>query len=563
MALPEPITKTYATLIDEIEKGEIKIPQFQREFVWDITKSSLLIDSIIKGYPIGTFIFWRTSERLRSVRNIGGIDFKDIPDGDKVNYVLDGQQRMTSLYAIFKGAKIKRQDGVLIDYSNVFVRLDNPSDGKYVLINTDGLKEGSFIKLCDLIEFDFEIIAKFSKEYHKIMNDIKTVIQSFPYPVILLNNQPLDVATEVFTRINLGGKQLTIYEIMVAKTYDPNRDFDLVAKMDSLYERLSSVDYDTISRITILQCMATFLSKESTTKAILNLSRDSIINNWDSMCESIEMAIDYFRQYYRIPVSQLLPFHGLIVPFSYFFHRVKNRKPTAVEEAMLLDFFWRCSLGGRYSASLEARLSQDIVRIEKILSGTQPTYDWKIFITPAELIQYGYFSASRSFVKAILCLYAANMPLSFDNGAQVKIGNDWLRQANSKNYHHFFPKKSDAVKSNEWIHINNILNITIVDDYLNKRLIRAKSPSVYMKEYETSNSKFSETLKSHFITDLSIFGVLSDNLELFINNRAELVSKQLSLLVSMPGLSAGTNLLEDEQIDFALSEDAVLEEQSF
>ncbi len=70
MKLPEPQTKTFSNLIDEIEKGQIKIPQFQRDFVWTIQKSASLIDSIIKGYPIGTFILWRTKERLRSVKNI-------------------------------------------------------------------------------------------------------------------------------------------------------------------------------------------------------------------------------------------------------------------------------------------------------------------------------------------------------------------------------------------------------------------------------------------------------------------------------------------------------------
>ena len=57
MTLPEPLTVTFSGLIGDIEKGLIKIPQFQRDFVWDIEKSANLIDSIIKGYPIGTFFF--------------------------------------------------------------------------------------------------------------------------------------------------------------------------------------------------------------------------------------------------------------------------------------------------------------------------------------------------------------------------------------------------------------------------------------------------------------------------------------------------------------------------
>ena len=74
----------YNNLISNIEQGQIKIPQFQRKFVWSIEETAGLIDSILKGYPIGTFIIWETNDRLRSVRNIGNFQFPDTPDGHTV-----------------------------------------------------------------------------------------------------------------------------------------------------------------------------------------------------------------------------------------------------------------------------------------------------------------------------------------------------------------------------------------------------------------------------------------------------------------------------------------------
>ena len=93
MNLPEPKSLAFPSLFDDIERGQLKIPQFQRDFVWDLKKSRDLMDSIIKGYPIGTFIFWKTKERLRYVREIGNVLLKDPQKGDFVNFVLDGQQR--------------------------------------------------------------------------------------------------------------------------------------------------------------------------------------------------------------------------------------------------------------------------------------------------------------------------------------------------------------------------------------------------------------------------------------------------------------------------------------
>ena len=90
----------------------------------------------------------------------------------------------------------------------------------------------------------------------------------------------------------------------------------------------------------------------------------------------------------------------------------------------------------------------------------------------------------------MLCIYAYQQPKSFNDDSIVNISNDWLKQANSKNYHHFFPrafleKKIDWEYKQYWI--NHILNITIVDDFLNKREISAKAPSVYMKKFTKQN----------------------------------------------------------------------------
>lgn len=81
--------RQYTHLIADIEQGNIKVPQFQRDFVWEISKSAKLIDSVVKGYPIGEFILWKTNEQLRSIRNIGRLNFPE-KAGENIEYVLDG-----------------------------------------------------------------------------------------------------------------------------------------------------------------------------------------------------------------------------------------------------------------------------------------------------------------------------------------------------------------------------------------------------------------------------------------------------------------------------------------
>ena len=151
MKLPEPQSSTFSGLISDIEKGQIKIPQFQREFVWDMQKSANLMDSIIKGYPIGTFIFWKTKERLRSVRDVGNISLPEPNNGDFVNFVLDGQQRLTSLFASLKGIVITRERGRIDDYSNMFIDLNAKEDEQIAITDIENKTKGSYIKITELL----------------------------------------------------------------------------------------------------------------------------------------------------------------------------------------------------------------------------------------------------------------------------------------------------------------------------------------------------------------------------------------------------------------------------
>ena len=127
--------------------------------------------------------------------------------------------------------------------------------------------------------------------------------------------------------------------------------------------------------------------------------------------EAIETTVEYFRNYYRIPVSQLLPYNALIVPFSYFFYKHKD-KPTGKKQKYLQDFFWRSSLSGRYSSAVESKLAQDIKRIDEILNDNLPKYDWSVDISPEFIKNNGWFSAGRSYIKALLCIYAYHQPKS-------------------------------------------------------------------------------------------------------------------------------------------------------
>lgn len=218
----------------------------------------------------------------------------------------------------------------------------------------------------------------------------------------------------------------------------------------------------------------------------------------------------------------------------------------------------RRSLAGRIvrrdSSSVESKLAQDIKRIDSILEGKLPDYDWAIDLSPEFMIENGWFNAGRSFVKAILCLYAYAEPKSFNDNAKVNIQNGWLKQSNSKNYHHFFPRAHLLKRGVDEYRINNVLNIRIVDDYLNKRKIRARPPSDYMAEFKSTNGSLQDAMKSHLIGDLDAFGIWNDDYDSFVRERAEVSAELKKRVIIREGDAHGqaisTNDFEEEATTF-------------
>lgn len=524
---------SFSNLIGDIERGNIKIPRFQRDFVWTKEKSAQLIDSILKGYPIGTFIIWKTKESLRAVRNLGKVELPETPPGDFVHYVLDGQQRLTSLYASIKGLEIEREERK-DDFSRMYVDLAAEEDQQIVTTDVSSKDPAAVLKVVDLLESKGSILRQYPEDFQDIIDEYRDRLKTYTFSVVSVNEAPIDVATEIFTRINVTGKPLSTFEIMVAKTFEPNwadpesgeLGFDLGQKYEEIIDDLIEVKYETVPAIVILQAVSAILTKECAKKDILKLDKQEFIDVWPDAVEAIYSAVDYFRNSYGIPVSKLLPYNALLVPFSYFFYYHPDR-PTGEKQKYLQDFFWRSSLGARYSFASESKLAQDLDRIDLILEDQLPTYDYPVDTNASFIKDNGWFSAGRSYIKALLCLMTYQHPRSFVDNYLVHVSNDWLKQANSKNYHHFFPKAYlPKVGYKEW-EANHIANITIVDDFLNKRKIKDKPPKIYMSEFKKSNPSIAETMKSHLI-DVDEFGVWDNDYEKFIDKRCRSISDELS-----------------------------------
>ena len=545
--------KSIYSLIESIEKNEFMLPQFQREFVWSLKKAAALVDTILKRYPAGSLMFWRTEE-VFAKRSIATGDTNSTSGNTPTsgyNYILDGQQRITTLHACIRGSKIEGKN-----FSKIYVNLDaNDEDENIVISQAErdvkveaGQDEKYFVSVHDLCNMSIIPEKTYDRETIEKIRSYQDALLKYHFPIIQLKGDvTINVATDIFERVNVQGESLGLFEIMVAKTYDEKKGFDLSEKYKTLATELKAKEYE-IKEEVVLQVAAAILARGYGRKTILHLNKDEFIKRWDDICDAIKSAIYLFRLTYGIGCSRLLPYPNVIVPVAYFFG--KKRKPNTKQKQSLAQFFWQSTLSGRYSVNTNYRVPHDIENIiEKIISGDEFVYnpsDWSIEISTESIKRRGSFNRNDAYIKALLCVYASEKPENFNDGEVVAIENHCLTKSKHRNYHHFFPSsfmEKNGQKDNPYV--NHILNITLISAELNGT-IRDDAPSVYMHDCQKNladvkGKKIGEVMKTHLIGDgsdksLSDWGVLGNGklekqFDTFIEKRAELLSKKIEALI--------------------------------
>lgn len=553
MQQPKPTNEKYSKIIERIEDGSYQIPKFQRDFVWDKKKTANLIDSLLKGFPFGSFIVWKTKERLKSFKNLGGKFFEKAKDGVDIYYILDGQQRMTSLFLALKGEKTD-----YFDYKKLYIDLDKDADSDEPIClleesktsadldkDNDGddpvfsLEENkNLISFYDLMTKDlFDLQDTIGKENARKCKNFKDRIEKYDFSIIEIENLPLGKIVDIFTRINTSGKELTLFEIVNAKIYtEPKGDekgFDLEEEYNKLMHELERIDYKLSDggKQLILQLLGLNILKSAKKEAILSISKESFIGEWAQSIKSFRHSIDYARNVLRIPVSKFLPYPALLLPIAYFF-RINNFVPPTPQQSKAINkYFFRSAFSWRFSSATETKLGYDVLLINKIKNNQTIDFEKEVWLneTKENFVNYlknWRFSVGSAFHKAILCIMAYAEPKSFKNNADVRLDNSYLNIATSRNYHHFFPK-AYLKRNNLDDKADVIVNITLVDDFLNKRVIRDRAPGDYIKDFSKENPELQETLKTHFIDDLESFGVLNDDYETFLQKRAERIADEI------------------------------------
>lgn len=537
--MPEPIVKPFSLsfeeLMTEVEAGVLKIPAFQRGFVWKPDQTLGLLDSIAKRYPVGAFLIWETTEFLDSLREIGGMALPQVPEGREVKYVLDGQQRITSLYAAATGGEI---DG---ESYEVFLDLDADL-GDERLFQRDGPASDRYVPLSGLLgDSPYLLTQGLSPERLARFHKVHDAFLKYNFPCVLVKHQPIDAACEMFTRVNTGGTPLKLFDIMLAKTWSP--EFNLRDRWGELDQTLSGVGYDRLDPPISLQALCANVRGAISEREIFNISRAEVCAAWPHTAECMKRAVDYLRQSARVPGTRLLSYPSIIVVLSHFFHLNKGAAPTREQTGRLVSYVCRAGLSQRYGGNPSSTVREDLRLMERIAAG-KPGEVPITYPVGAELISDTRLRTSSAFCRAVLATMASCRPVSIADGSEIILDNSFLAQANSKHYHHIFPKAYLRAKGCDDARINALPNIMFVPAQPHLT-IGAQAPSKSLSKFSTTaGDAWDKWMHTHLITTKAWQAAMADDYDTFLSLRAKSIADRCNRLM---GLSA-----QDVKEKFAL-----------
>lgn len=574
-------------LLNWVAQGKAQLPEFQRSWVWDDTQICKLIESITSGYPMGAAMFLKNGgDTIRfKCRTFTGVKCSENVTPEWL--VLDGQQRLTTLYQVFmsKSAVETRldtnRDKTINRYYYLDIQkcLDPEADRLEAIVSISDKKQilsdiGKTVELdlstpekeyqnlmfplnltfspndIDDWRYNMEDYYKGESEYRLLFREfsqhILHPIQEYKIPVIQLDNDtPKEAVCQIFENVNTGGVPLTVFELVTASfaadEYNLREDWDAICKSFKDKKLIILKDITGANFLSAMTLLVTYkrslnggAAVSCKKRDILRLDLADYKANHDALVNGFVEAAAFLLQQ-GIYSERDLPYSTQLIPLAAIFafdgDQKDNRAFTLVHNRELLAKWYWCGVFGElYGGANEARFALDIADIFKWIAadGTLPDTVIRSNFQPSRLLSLQ--TRNSAAYKGIMALLMQQSPLDFMSGNKMDIAH-YLDE--NTDIHHIFPEaycKGQKIPDKKW---NSVVNKTLIYATTN-RSIGGRAPSEYIK-----------TMKNKGLTDDIVIAAISsheidydllstDNFNEFFVNRATKLLNRIERATGKP-----------------------------
>lgn len=361
--------------IKDFQEGKIQVPAFQRDFVWNNNQKLELLESIEKGYPIGSILLWRPDFKKEEdfykfeSESIGSYK---IPNREEdYFYILDGFQRLSTLFGCLVNPHKTKLERNIDEWESMFNIIYNleAEEGEYSFELSRKTSDLEYYKIpvYKLIDpkefFDFQrtifhknLHEEKIEEYLSKFENISKRFQTFELPSINIYGGTISEAVDIFQRLNSRGSKISSDWIVSALSFNKDRDFKLGKEIDQLLEDVSIYNFSNQKREVILQCITNsfdkiHFDKASKGKKLEELARrPDFIDKSRSTLDSIQKAIKFLFEELLVLDSKLLPYSNHLIFITDFFNNIAN--PNKQQLNALKRWFWITTYTNYFTASL-------------------------------------------------------------------------------------------------------------------------------------------------------------------------------------------------------------------
>jgi len=571
-------------ILKNIARGEIQLPEFQRGWVWDDDHIGSLMASISLSYPIGAIMTLENGnpEVRFKPRPVEGVKLNG--DIEPEYFILDGQQRLTSLYqALLLNEPVKTRDNrkkeILRWYYIDMEKALNPHlDREDALIS---LPEDKIIKRYrneaekdySTPQAEYENLlfpvsnifdpADWRREFNLYwQHDVdksrffdlfeRRIIECFKQyhvPMIILRKSTPKLAVcQVFEKVNTGGVSLTVFELITAgfaaDGFNLREDWEgkfekgikvFEGRKDALHKQkiLRSIGADELLQVITL--LTTYERKQSDPNAAVSCKRNDILKltlneyqKWADMATNgfIKVSKLLFQQNFYS--NRDLPYGTQLVPLSTLLALLGDKADNDVVREKLIRWFWCGVFGELYGSAVETRMARDLLEVSNWIDGAdEPSTVIECNFVPARL--HTLRTRNSAAYKGLYALLMRDKCLDFRTGEPIDV------QTYFEDYidvHHIFPRHWCEGNNIEPRFYNSIINKTPLA-YRTNRIIGGNAPSFYLQKLREdtgiTEERQDEILESHVI---DVDALKSDDFWTFYEARKEALLQRIESATS-------------------------------
>lgn len=510
-----------STILDQIDNGAMALPEFQRGYVWNRKQVREFMDSLYRNHPVGTLLVWLTKTEYVDARGDG------VLQPGTVKLLLDGQQRITSLYGIIRSRAPQFFDGNETSFTGLYFHLEDEVFEFYLplkmqdnplWINVTHLLQNGIGGYYSQLNTNPEIQPKMEKYVNRLLaltaiKDIDLYIEE-----VTGEDKTVDIVVNIFNRVNSGGTKLSQGDLALAKVcaHWPEARREMKNRLDKWKKAGFYFKLDWF-----LRCINTILTGEAKFIALDGVSTPDFRKGIENAEKCVSALLNTISSRLGLDHDRVLGSrYSFPLMVHYLFH--KGGKFTDHRERdKLLYWYINTFLWGRYAGSTESFLNQDLGLIEDIEGGLDRLIE-RLRQNRGDLkLQSDDFRGWSKGARFYPMLYMmTRVGHAKDWGTGIELTSYLLGKLSTLQVHHIFPKALLYEHGYSRADVNAIANFTFLTQETNLE-VSDRDPAEYLEVYIKEQSG---AVESHWIPmDRELWKV--ENYLKFLDARRELLAQ--------------------------------------